>query len=80
MKRPKNLEPGNPDAARVDVVIERIADLCLRRFVDHHPLTAHLRQATGLDGAAIARAAVRNQLKSEKRFWDKTARALKRFV
>lgn len=75
MREPKQSDP----ACRVDLVIERITDLWLKRFVDHHPLTRHLQQA-GIDGPAMVRARVKDQLKSEKRFWDKTARALKKVV
>lgn len=75
MKPPKKPDP----AARVDVAIERMADLFLTAFVDNHPLTQRLRQA-GLDVPDIVRTGVKDQLKREKPFWDKTARRLKRLV
>lgn len=63
--RLKQVEIAPNPAGRVDILVERIADLCLKRFVDGHPLTLRLKQV-GLDGPAMVRNEVRARLKREK--------------
>ena len=62
MKKPE-IQP-NP-AGRVDVLIERMLDRWMQRFVDNHPLTMRLRQV-GLDTSSIVRDEVRDKLKRER--------------
>jgi hypothetical protein len=55
-----------PDPAwRVDVLVDRLVDLLMKRHIDNHPLTARLRQV-GLDASLLARNAVRDKLKRER--------------
>jgi hypothetical protein len=52
-------------AGRVDVLVERVLDRLMERYVDHHPLAVRLRQV-GLDSSAIVRGAVKDKLKRER--------------
>ena len=64
-KQPKQVKAEPDPAWRVDILVQKIIDVSLKRTLDNHPLTARLK-AVGLDVPAITREAVQKQLKRDR--------------